>query len=583
MGLQKLVGRGTERGGSGKGGGGGGGGSAKGGRRVCDAKGRMSDSEGSVEGTKKNGGASKGDVSMSAAQWASFCHPATETHQHHVYDKSEKVPHAIEGTLAAVAASVIYSASGMSRWGIAEATLGLYKVHCRHDREGVIDTIDGTLVTSVSEMQEMAHWIKWAKAAYKEKMQSCAKELQIEESCIVKLLATSAVGKPAFFIGLNHPKKAVVLSIRGTFSATDVLTDLKPHSERFGDGYAHSGMLGSARWIRDCVADVLKDLMSKNGYRLVLTGHSLGAGTAALLTMLLRETNEKGLTVLGAKPNLVTCWGFCCPPCVDKKLAEEMFFVRCVVHQDDIVPRISPAALEDLRTEILQTDWTQALEDGSKKKMIVDLAQNSVSFIGLIEPALNYEKGELVKQVKEQGFSAFKGLADSLALGWAKVAEGNYGPGAKQAASFLTDGALAAHTQLSAKGKKMVDNMNDAIMHQMQLIEHDSRPGAAVTASSMAANARATNVREGRDVLEQNRLFVPGILYHVIRRPLQPEEKLPEELPVGVGTSKGAEKETRYKHIVIRGYNPSSRFQRIVLSTSFVADVVVWKIQLQVP
>lgn len=64
-------------------------------------------------------------------------------------DKSDKVPQAIEGSLAAVAASFIYSASGMSRWGIAEATLGLYKLYCRHVREGTIDTINGTLVTSV--------------------------------------------------------------------------------------------------------------------------------------------------------------------------------------------------------------------------------------------------------------------------------------------------------------------------------------------------------------------------------------------------------------------------------------------------
>lgn len=65
----------------------------------------------------------------------------------------------------------------------------------------------------------------------------------------------------------------------------------------------------------------------------MVTGHSLGAGTAALLAMLYRETNDKGLTVLDLKPELVTCWGFCCPPCVDKKLAEEMTFVRCVIHQ----------------------------------------------------------------------------------------------------------------------------------------------------------------------------------------------------------------------------------------------------------
>lgn len=97
---------------------------------------------------------------------------------------------------------------------------------------------------------------------------------------------------------------------------------------------------------------------------------------------------------------------------------------------------------------------THALEDGSKQKKMVDMAQSSVSLLGLIEPALNYEKGELVKQVKQQGFGAVKELSSRLALSWSKVAKGTYGTGAQQAASYLTNGALAAGTQLSTKGKK---------------------------------------------------------------------------------------------------------------------------------
>ena len=65
----------------------------------------------------------------------------------------------------------------------------------------------------------------------------------------------------------------------------------------------------------------------------MVTGHSLGAGTAALAVMLFRETDEKGLTALGTKPETVTCWGYCCPPCVDEKLAQEVTFISCVIHQ----------------------------------------------------------------------------------------------------------------------------------------------------------------------------------------------------------------------------------------------------------
>jgi hypothetical protein len=42
---------------------------------------------------------------------------------------------------------------------------------------------------------------------------------------------------------------------------------------------------------------------------------------------------------------------------VDRNLALAANFANNVVFQDDVVSRISPAALEDLRSEIVQTEW----------------------------------------------------------------------------------------------------------------------------------------------------------------------------------------------------------------------------------
>ncbi len=49
----------------------------------------------------------------------------------------------MEQILMAVAASVIHSASGMSKWGIADVTLGLYKLYSRQSLEGAVDTVIG--------------------------------------------------------------------------------------------------------------------------------------------------------------------------------------------------------------------------------------------------------------------------------------------------------------------------------------------------------------------------------------------------------------------------------------------------------
>lgn len=55
----------------------------------------------------------------------------------------------MEKVLTAVAASVMHSASGMSKWGMADLTVGLYKLSGRHALEGVADTITGVPVTNL--------------------------------------------------------------------------------------------------------------------------------------------------------------------------------------------------------------------------------------------------------------------------------------------------------------------------------------------------------------------------------------------------------------------------------------------------
>lgn len=49
-----------------------------------------------------------------------------------------------------------------------------------------------------------------------------------------------------FYIAADDEKKTIVVSIRGTLSATDVLTDINAvedilETELFGSGYCHSG------------------------------------------------------------------------------------------------------------------------------------------------------------------------------------------------------------------------------------------------------------------------------------------------------------------------------------------------------
>ena len=85
-------------------------------------------------------------------------------------------------------------------------------------------------------------------------------------------------------------------------------------------------------------------LPDTKGWRLVVTGHSLGAGTAALLALML-------------KPRVpgVRCWAFSPPGCTVSSalLAYTRSFIVSVAAGKDVVPRASAAALNRLVDEMI--------------------------------------------------------------------------------------------------------------------------------------------------------------------------------------------------------------------------------------
>uniref|UniRef100_A0A3B5KZK0 Diacylglycerol lipase-beta n=1 Tax=Xiphophorus couchianus TaxID=32473 RepID=A0A3B5KZK0_9TELE len=157
-----------------------------------------------------------------------------------------------------------------------------------------------------------------------------------------------------FFVALDHKREAVLVAVRGTLSLKDVLTDLSAECENLpvegvsGACYAHKGMCQAAGYIyKKLVNDgILNQAFSVvPEYKLVVTGHSLGAGTAALLAILLRTSF----------PTL-QCYSFSPPGgLLSKALAEySKDFVVSVVLGKDLVPRLSIPNMEDLKRRILK-------------------------------------------------------------------------------------------------------------------------------------------------------------------------------------------------------------------------------------
>ena len=76
------------------------------------------------------------------------------------------------------------------------------------------------------------------------------------------------------FIAVDHARKKVVLSIRGTFNLAELVVDVAGFSRPFMNGEAHSEMAMMAEKLWDKVGDTVRQLLQQHGkeYELVITG-----------------------------------------------------------------------------------------------------------------------------------------------------------------------------------------------------------------------------------------------------------------------------------------------------------------------
>jgi sn1-specific diacylglycerol lipase len=166
-------------------------------------------------------------------------------------------------------------------------------------------------------------------------------------------------------IVIDRTQQSVVVAIRGTFSLEAMVTDLniRPepldrHSGKYATladdqlkgEYCHSGMLQCALEMyndleRHQILDrlLLGDSPKFPGFKVVITGHSLGAGIGSILSLLLAP-KFPGLRCLCFSP----------PGCVMSTRACAQSYITSYVLDSDVVPRMSLHSIVGLRNDILE-------------------------------------------------------------------------------------------------------------------------------------------------------------------------------------------------------------------------------------
>ncbi|KAL6532492.1 hypothetical protein OROGR_014462 [Orobanche gracilis] len=208
--------------------------------------------------------------------------------------------------------------------------------------------------------------------------------------------------KPAFTILRDETSKCFLLLIRGTHSIKDTLTAatgaVVPFHHSVVDdggisnlvlGYAHCGMVAAARWIAKLGTPSLVKAIEQNpGYDVKIVGHSLGGGTAALLTYILREQKEFSAT---------TCVTFAPAACMTWELAESgKHFITTIVNGSDLVPTFSAASVDDLRSEVTTSSWLNDLRDQIERNRVLNIIYRSAAALGSHLPSISNAKARVV-------------------------------------------------------------------------------------------------------------------------------------------------------------------------------------------
>ena len=167
---------------------------------------------------------------------------------------------------------------------------------------------------------------------------------------------------------LQCPRSLPLLR-RGSLQIGDLLSDLTAHPMELAlggaDGWVHAGLLQAATYVH-CATRVALERAAEQcpGWPVLVTGHSLGGGVAALLTLLLREAGlPPGLgplhcVAVGPAAVMSAPLAAACEP-----------LVTSVIVAQDVIPHLSQASVEELLLEASAASPVRQTVEGLGRKL----------------------------------------------------------------------------------------------------------------------------------------------------------------------------------------------------------------------
>ena len=190
-------------------------------------------------------------------------------------------------------------------------------------------------------LEGLDDWFELADAAYDEWEEdgSLREALHDRGYTLLRHDPNVLPGAVAHYVALQKDQKVAVVGVKGTSGLEDLLTDccgqVVSQTVEGSDIRCHEGIWLASKRLAEDLDPLVSELLIPSGYRMVLTGHSLGAGTAALTGLILRSKYPE------LRDDLQV-YAFASPPVLnyDAAMACEGFCTT-IVNNADIIPRAS--------------------------------------------------------------------------------------------------------------------------------------------------------------------------------------------------------------------------------------------------
>jgi hypothetical protein len=244
------------------------------------------------------------------------------------------------------------------------------------------------------------HYLRYSDLSYQQLPRIAERDVIIHE--LNDKGAASNINMPRHIVFFDHLTRSIVVAIRGTASMSDIITDLFIDTEPFIHNgtamVAHSGIAQASRILLGPIKAAIHDAKRMKGgkyadYSVVVTGHSLGAGTACLLGLRLSER-----PLDGSKPMDVTVFAFAPPPVLSEPAYSPL---NCTIHtfinNADIVPRCCKLEIAKMLVTVGLIDKIKAWDAVKRTKLVASSTQLGADDMRLLDEACaesNYSEAE---------------------------------------------------------------------------------------------------------------------------------------------------------------------------------------------